>query len=321
MHANLLRTGAPLLLVASLLTACNQNQGSTTATTSTDTPTSGSIAISVDETFAPIIKSEVDTFQKLYQNAKVTAYYKPEQEALQDLLDDKVRVAVLSRELNATERAEFDRLKLVPRATRIATDGLAIIVHPSNPDSLLSVAQLRDIFTGKTQQWSQVSGKKALSAVNVVFDANRSSTTRYIQDSVTRGAALTPRAFAAKSNSALLDYVANHPNAVGVIGANWISDRDDAAVQKFLKGVRIVGVSRETNAPNQDDYVQPYQAYIALKTYPLTRTVYIISREARAGLGTGFTSFVAGNQGQLIILKSGLLPAIGQMRVVNTNKL
>ncbi|GGF16176.1 phosphate ABC transporter substrate-binding protein [Hymenobacter cavernae] len=319
MRVNLLPTVASLFVAASLLSACNQNQPSTGA--ATDTPTSGAISVSVDETFAPIIKSEVDTFQKLYQNAKVTAYYKPEQEAVQDLLDDKVRVAVLSRELNGAEKAAFDRMKLVPRATRIATDGLAIIVHPSNPDSLLSVPQLRDIFTGKTQQWSQVSGKKNLAAINVVFDANRSSTTRYIQDSVTRGAALTPRAFAAKSNSALLDYVASHPNAIGVVGANWISDRDDAAVQKFLKSVRVVGVSTKTGAPNSDDYVQPYQAYLALKTYPLTRSVYVISREARTGLGTGFTSFVAGNQGQLIILKSGLLPAIGQMRVVNTNKL
>jgi phosphate transport system substrate-binding protein len=320
MHANLLKTGTTLALAVSLFTACNQTQ-SGSATSATDTPTSGNVAISVDETFAPIIKSEVDTFQKLYQSAKVTAYYKPEQEVLQDLLDDKVKLAVLTRELNAAERAEFDRLKLVPRATKIATDGLAIIVHPSNPDSLLSLPQLRDIFTGKTQQWSQVSGKKALSTINVVFDANRSSTTRYIQDSVTRGAALTPRAFAAKSNSALLDYVANHPNAIGVVGANWISDRDDAAVQKFLQKVRVVGVSTQTDPPNRDDYVQPYQAYLALKTYPLTRTVYVVSREARAGLGTGFTSFVAGNQGQLIILKAGLLPAIGQMRVVNTNKL
>jgi len=319
MRANLLRSGATLLLATIFLPACNQNQGGTTA--GTDTPTGGAIAISVDETFAPVIKSEVDTFQKLYQNAKVTAYYKPEQEAVQDLMSDKVRLAILTRELNAAERAEFDRLQLVPKATKIATDGLAIIVHPSNPDSLLSIPQLRDIFTGKIQQWSQVSGKKALGTINVVFDANRSSTTRYIQDSVARGTALTTRAFAAKSNSALLEYVAKNPNAIGVVGANWISDRDDPKVEKFLQDVRVVGVSTQTDPPNIDDYVQPYQAYLALKTYPLTRTVYIVSREARAGLGTGFTSFVAGNQGQLIILKSGLLPAIGQMRVMNTNKL
>jgi len=154
----------------------------------------------------------------------------------------------------------------------------------------------------------------------VVFDANRSSTTRYVQDSITRGAALTKRVFAAKSNPALLDYVATHPNAIGIVGANWISDRDDAAVQRFLKRVRVAGISKSNNPASADDYLQPYQAYLALKTYPLRRDVYIISREGRAGLGTGFASFVAGTKGQLIVLKSGLMPAIGQTRIVTTTK-
>ncbi|TGE17229.1 phosphate ABC transporter substrate-binding protein, PhoT family [Hymenobacter elongatus] len=287
---------------------------------SSDTPTSGAINISVDETFEPILKSQIDTFQKLYPAARVTAAYKPEEEVMRDLLANKARVAVLSRQLNPAEQAEFERLKIVPRTARLAVDGLAIVVHPSNPDSMLTVAQLRSIFMGNTQEWSQVSGKKGLGSINVVFDTNRSSTTRYVQDSLLQGKALTKRVFAAKSNPALLDYVATHPNTIGIVGVNWISDRDDKAVQGFLKNVRIVSVSAQANPQKPDDYVQPYQAYLALKTYPLRREVYLISREARAGLGTGFASFSAGNKGQLIVLKSGLVPATGQMRIIDTNK-
>ncbi|SHI31174.1 phosphate transport system substrate-binding protein [Hymenobacter daecheongensis DSM 21074] len=320
MNNNLWKAGVALALSSFSLVACN-SVGNSGAAAETDTTTSGSISISVDETFAPILASQVDTFQKLYQSAKVKAAYKPEQAAIQDLIDNKARVIVVARQLTGAETAEFDRLKLVPRAIKLATDGLAIIVHPSNPDSLLTIAQLRDIFTGKTADWNQVSGKKKLGAINVVFDANRSSTARYVQDSVTRGAALTQRVFAAKSNPALLDYVATHPSAIGVVGANWISDRDDEAVQRFLKRVRVVGISANPNPQKAEDYVQPYQAYMALKTYPLRRDVYLISREARAGLGTGFASFAAGNKGQLIILKSGLVPAVGQTRIINTNKL
>lgn len=316
-HVNLLRTGTTLALAGLFLTACDS--GGSKPEAATDTPTSGNLNVSVDATFEPIIKSQVDTFQKLYTNAKVEAEYKAEGAVAQDLLTDKARVVLLSRELNATERAEFERLKIVPRTTRIATDGLAIIVHPSNPDSLLTMSQLRAIFTGQTQNWAQVSGQKKLGAINVVFDANQSSTTRYVQDSVTRGAALTKRIFATESNPALLDYVATHPDAIGIIGANWISDRDDESVQTFLKKVRVVSLSTKDAPQKADDYLQPYQAYLALKTYPLRRNLYMISREARTGLGTGFTAFVAGNQGQLIILKSGLLPAIGQMRVVSPN--
>ncbi|TGE26777.1 phosphate ABC transporter substrate-binding protein, PhoT family [Hymenobacter metallicola] len=317
-RVNIKAIGSAFALGGLLLAGCNQYNGP--VENFTDTPTSGAISISVDETFEPILKSQIDTFQKLYPSARITATYKPEEEVMQDLLANKIRVAVVSRQLNATEQAEFDRLKIVPRTARLATDGLAIVVHPSNPDSLLTVSKLRDIFTGKTQEWAQVSGKQGLGSINVVFDTNHSSTTRYVQDSLTRGSALTKRVFAAKSNPALLDYVATHPNAIGIIGVNWISDRDDAEVQGFLKKVRIVGISAQPNPQSSDDYLQPYQAYLALKTYPLRREVYLISREARAGLGTGFASFAAGNKGQLIVLKSGLVPATGQMRIIDTNK-
>ncbi|MBR7948774.1 substrate-binding domain-containing protein [Microvirga sp. STR05] len=315
-----LRTSGLLLASAVLLLAgCNQNPGANTGPND-DTPTSGRIQISVDETFAPILKSQVDTFQKLYTYAHVEAAYKAEDYVANDLMTGKVRAIVIARQLTAAEKAKLESQKLIPRTTKIATDGLAIIVHPSNPDSLLTMAQLKAIFTGQSASWKQISGKNPLGEIDVVFDANRSSTTRYVQDSITRGTALTKRVFAAKSNPALLDYVATHPNAIGIVGANWISDRDDAAVQRFLKRVHVAGISKSDKPASPDDYLQPYQAYLALKTYPLRREVYIISREGRAGLGTGFASFVAGTKGQLIVLKSGLMPATGQTRIVTTTK-
>jgi phosphate transport system substrate-binding protein len=45
-----------------------------------------------------------------------------------------------------------------------------------------------------------------------------------------------------------------------------------------------------------------------LGNYPLMRNLYLINCEGGPGPGTGFTSFVAGERGQRIVLKSGLLP-------------
>lgn len=45
----------------------------------------------------------------------------------------------------------------------------------------------------------------------------------------------------------------------------------------------------------------------------------MISRQTRAGLGMGFVSFVAGDKGQLMILKAGLIPAIAPVRLVEVN--
>ena len=304
------------MALSGLLASCNRPDKNGTLEVD-DTPTSGKLTVSVDETFQPILKAETDTFQELYKYAQVTSNYKPEQDVVQDLLSNKARVAVMSRRLTANEEAQLTKEQVIAQTVQVGTDGLAIILHPSNPDTLLTMAQLRDIFTGKTTRWEQLNGKKTLSDINVVFDANRSSTTRFVQDSVTRGAALTSKIYASKSNPALIDYVATHPNAIGVIGANWISDRDDKKVEAFLSKVRVAAIAAKASA-NPDDYLQPYQAYLALKTYPLRRNLYMISRDARTGLGKGLVAFVAGSQGQLIILKSGLVPAIGQTRIVST---
>ena len=324
-----LTVGAATVLAGAIAVAACNGPGSPGAQ---DTPTSGAVAVAVDETFAPILQAQVDTFAKLYPNAHVKMSFQPEEKVLVDLINDQVKLAVVSRELSAEEIADFAKQKITPHTTRIGIDGLAIVLNRANPDSLLTVAQLAAIFTGKTSMWNQVSGKKGLSAINVVFDANRSSTARFVRDSVTRGTPLTTRVFAATSNPALLDYVAAHPNAIGVVGVNWISDRDDPTAMKFASKVRVASITARAN-PKPDDFIQPYQVYLAEKTpeqlaehpelqnYPLRRNLYVISREARAGLGTGFASFVAGKNGQLIFQKSGLIPAQMQARIITTPKL
>lgn len=315
-----------LLLAAGLLPSCGGGQDGPT-----DTATSGHVAISVDETFAPILESEVDTFQKLYVDAHVKASYQPEDSVMLDLLNDKVKLAVVSRDLNEQERAELVKQTMTPVTIHVGIDGLAIVLHPSNPDSLLTVAQLRSIFSGQTTSWSQVSSQKKLGDINVVFDANRSSTLRFVRDSLLRGQPLTKRVFAANSNPEALAYVAAHPNAIGVVGVNWVSDHDDPTVTSFLKTVRVAAITARPN-PTKNDYIPPYPRYLApytpeqlksnsdLQRYPLQRNIYLINREARTGLGSGFASFVAGQKGQLIFYKSGLLPAKMQARIVTTSK-
>lgn len=299
------------VLICTALAACNRSGEIT------DTPTSGNLKISVDESFAPIIDSHVYTFQKLYKYAKVTALYKPEGEVIKDLLTDSVRLAIVSRKLTPSEMQVFEKIKITPRVTKVAIDGVAFIVHPSNFDTLLAIPQLRDIFTGKNTSWKQVNPKSKLSDITIVFDNNNSSTARYVIDSINQKQPLPTKSFASKSNPALIDYVANNPNAIGVIGVNWISDFDDSTAIGFLKRIKVVAVGRKMNPTQPDTYYQPFQGYLASGDYPFRRDLYIISREARAGLGTGFASFVAGDKGQRIFLKSGLVPATMPIRLVN----
>lgn len=280
-----------------------------------DNPTSGRVTISTDETIETLMKAQEQAFEGLYQYADITMKSKSETDCFNDLLNDSSKVIIAGRQLLPNEEAVFKKRNLIPVTVRIAVDALALVVHPESADTLLTVDQLKMILTGKITDWNQIhpgsSGK-----INFVFDRNGSSTVRYLQDTLLEGSQFSDNCFAAQGNPAVLDYVQNNKGAIGVIGVSWISDSDDSVSVNFRNKVQLVWLAQNESAKWPDDYFQPYQAYIALKQYPLCRDIYMINREGRAGLGTGFVSFVAGDKGQRIIRLSGLLPATMPVRII-----
>jgi phosphate transport system substrate-binding protein len=278
------------------------------------TPTSGEVKVSIDETLSLLISSHVSTFQSLYTKAIVKAAYKSEGLTFQDLIKDSAAVIVACRGLNLKEYHFFEQLKIKPIVTKIAIDAIALIINNENPDSLLTREQLISILNNTKKSWKELYKNSKLENIQLVFDNNNSSTIRYLTDSLNQGHALPENCFAAKSNEAVIDYVQQHKNSIGVIGVSWISDRNDPKTMSFLSKVKVMSLS---GIQNTDQFYKPYQAYLQQGYYPLCRYIFTINREARNGLGTGFVSFVAGEKGQRIILKSGLVPATMPTRIVS----
>ena len=282
---------------------------------SLDTPTGGNIRIVADEALQPLVEAEIQAFQAIYRNAEIEAVYMPEAEAVQYLLQDSARLAILGRKLLPEERYALDTQKIVPQEVKAATDAVAFILHPSNPDTLLTYGQLVQLLRGEIRQWQQINAQSALPAVQVVFDHAHSGTVRWMMDSLASVERLPAHCFAVDHNEAVIQYVSHTPQAIGIIGLSWISDKDDTVTHRFLQQIKVAGIHAET-AEKSAEYFQPYQAYLAQKKYPFTRDIYIISREARAGLGSGFTAFFCGDKGQRVVLKSGLVPATMPVRIV-----
>ena len=281
----------------------------------TDTPTSGEVNVVVDESFQQLFDTQIYTFQSLYPNAKVHAKYMSEKEALQRLINDSCKVVVMCRDLTPIELKNFEVSNLFPISTKIAEDAIAIVVHPENTDSALTVENVKSILLGKDSVWSQVVKKSTLGKITIVFDNNGSANARYMQDTLLLGKSFSKNAFAVKSNPEVIDYVSHNKNAIGILSVNWISDLDDSITHNFLKKVKVLEIKKDSLSEGY----KPFQAYIKTKDYPFTRDVFMINRQTRAGLGMGFVSFVAGDKGQLMILKAGLIPAIAPVRLVHIN--
>lgn len=305
-----------LFIGASLLCSCSGSIKSKYD----DTPTSGNVPIVVDESYQPLVDVELDTFMKLYKYATVRPDYLPESEVINRLLhDDSVRIAILSRDLNESEKSYMTSQKIVPRVTKVAVDAVAFFVNQQNPDTQLTYSELAAIIRGDKKTWKELSNKASTEPIQVVFDKSGSSNTRFLKERFLGNRSFPANCFAAGSNQDVVDYVRNTPGAIGVVGVNWISDRQDESVERFLSTVKVVQLSAQEDSTG-NEYYSPLQAYIALKKYPLTRDVLIISREGRNGLGTGFASFFAGDQGQRLVRLTGMLPANMPIRIIKISE-
>ena len=282
----------------------------------TDTLTSGVIPITVDETFEPIIQEEINVFEAIYTDAGIVPQYTSELDAINLLLKDSVRLAITTRPLSSKEEEYLKSKKFEPHSYKLALDGIALIVNKSNPDTLITVDQFRQILIGKATKWNEVYPNSNLGKITLVFDNPNSSTVRYAIDSICGGLPLSENLNAQQKNIEVLNYVAKNPSAIGVIGVNWLSNKVDTTNLTFNDVVRVMSVSNEVIATEENSY-KPYQAYLYYGYYPLTRNVYIINNDPRTSLPSGFTSFLTSDRGQRIILKSGLVPVTQPIRVVN----
>jgi len=267
--------------------------------TDTDTPESGVIRISVDESFKPIIDSQIQVFEALYPQAKIIAEYKPEAACFRDLIKDSTRMIIVTRGLTPEEERYYkDSLKYRPTWDKVANDAVTLVVNNKSNDTMITMAKIKGILQGTT-------GDKEIA----VFDGlSATSTVRYAIDSILKGKPFDPKkVFATTGSREVIDYVSTNSNAIGFVGVSWIGNKEDTAQLSFLKKVKIVSVQCEQCEGKP--YVKPYQANIMLKRYPLVRGLYYILKENYDGLGAGFVNFMQYEKGQLIFRRAYLGPA------------
>ncbi len=263
--------------------------------------------MAVDDTYAPIIDDQLAVFESAYPDAHVEVVYKPEIQAVNLLMSGGVRVAVLARDLTPKEKEYFQSKNIVVRVNKVAIDAVSIISATSSADTALLVDDVIKVMKGLP---GRVTG--------LVFDNANSSTVRYLKE--LSGVTVLPAkgVYALNSNKEVIKYVAEHPGTFGVVGMNWM-EQPDSSYQQFVDRVKFIGVKNREGQPGSDAYYRPSQTTLALKTYPLLRDVYVLDCSG-GGLASGFAAFVAGERGQRIVLKSGLLPYVLPSREIMIRK-
>lgn len=273
------------ITILMLFFSCNQNSGK-----QEEHITYGKAVMLADESLFPIIDDEYQIFVNNYQRAEIDLIYKPQQELLQLFINDSIDVAIMARKLTESETKYFTDRKILVKSTKFAVDGIALITGQNSQDTVISVEELNLALQGKSKKDK-----------TFVFDNPKSSTVEYLMN-LTGVKEFPKNIYALGSNKEVITYINNHPDAIGIVSVAWIK-RPTPDISAQVETLKIMGVSE-----NKGAYEKPSQSNLKIGKYPLSRDLYLINCQGRAGLGTGFASFLAGEVGQRIILKSGLAP-------------
>ena len=275
-----------------LVPSCKQKSAKNTQ----DAAAVKTATFAADESSEPIVNELKYVYNQIYTNSKVNIIYKSENDVLRLLLDDKVRLALLSRDLNVQELKVLKQKNLSPETYRFAIDAITLIVNKASNDTLITVKEIKKMLNGQTK-----------TDKNIVFDNPSSSLVRYLKEFSANEDLKGKNIFALKNNKEVIKYVSEHEDAIGITGFSWLNDPDED-YKSALNNVKILAVKDENSklAPNQ--YFKPSQNTLALKQYPLTRDLYVVNFTVKKDLGTNFAYFLMNENGQRVILRSGILP-------------
>lgn len=304
-----------LILLSGLLANCADKP----TNGRTDTYSSGAITFASDESFSPIIDEEIQVFESIYRDAKLTPIYTNELDAINMLMNDSLQLVIASRNFTKKELENLKARSYLPVAIPLAYDGLSLIINRENKDSCISVNNIKRVLSGEAKKWSDIVPGSSRGDILVVFDNSKSSTVHFCVDSILGGKPInSPNIVAANTSKEVIDYVEKTPNSIGIIGSNWLNDKRDTTNTTFKKNITVMSVSKFDKATAMNSW-KPYQAYLLDGRYPLVRTIYALLNDPINGLPWGFAHFIEQPKGQLIIFKSGLLPVRGDITIRSVN--
>jgi phosphate transport system substrate-binding protein len=240
---------------------------------------SGGLSVSGSTSVAPFIEHLAEVYQKEHAGAIINVQSLGSTAGIQAAINKVSEIGMSSRELKPEEAEQLDELV-------IARDALAVVVHPSNPLTNLTLAQVQDIFAGRITNWDQLGGPSQ-PIVLVVREAG-SGTFGAFEELVMKGQPVTTSALRQGSNGAIRQLVSLDSNAIGYISLG--------IVDQSVKALAI-------------DNVQPSVEHVEQGTYKFVRPfLFVWPKGQQLGpLAQRFVAYVLSAEGQAELARLGLV--------------
>ena len=214
------------------------------------------------------------------------------------LISGTAGIANSSRDISAEEMEQAKAAGVEPVEHVVAHDGIAVIVHPSNPIEAISLEHLSEIFSGQVGVWSAL-GVGDLGPIEVVSRDSASGTYEAFKELVvTMGGQEESRDYAASalkqtSNQGIVALVAQTKSAIGYVGLGYLNES--------VKMVPVVPAGGKSA-------VAPTVESVTAGTYPISRALYCYTNGEPTGELKGYMDWIKGPEGQRIVEELGFVP-------------
>ncbi|MCG2792365.1 MAG: substrate-binding domain-containing protein [Weeksellaceae bacterium] len=253
-----------------------------------DNPNKGEITIEADESFKSVSEALVESYTTLNPQTKIKLVIKKEDLGLLDLLNKKVRVIVMSRELSKKEKEAYDKKIDLPwLPAKFAADAVLFVVPKDSPLEAIAMEEI----------YSELNSDKK----RMIFDGVNSSNLNFVAQKFKKNPADLKFSII-NGNENVAEQLKNYPDKIGVISYNTISRPFGKDAQKLRNELKVLNIIKngKTYNPSNDN--------LKNMSYPFTRVLYLLTNESYYGLGNGFIRFSCQQIGQIIVEKEGLQP-------------
>lgn len=246
------------------------------------------INVKGSDTMVHLVAAWAEAFMKAQKGIDVSVTGGGSGTGIAALINGSTNIAAASREMKDKEKTLAKSKGVNPNEIKVARDGIAIALHPSNPVKNLTMNQLYRIYTGEVKNWKEVGG--AEQRIILLSRDTSSGTYVFFQEHVLQNKDYARTTRMMPSTSAIIQTVKSDKGAIGYVGLGYAEE-----------------AGNKIKVPTIDN-VEPSVSTVRSGKYPVSRPLFLYTKGAPAGSVKAFIDFVLGATGQKIVNDSGYVP-------------
>ncbi len=249
------------------------------------------------DTIVNLALAWAEQYQKVHPEVQISVTGGGSGTGIASLINGTVDIANASRAIKPEEMDQAKQAGYNPIEFVIARDAIAVIVNPKNPVKQLTLEQISKIYKGEINNWKEVGGEDR-PIVRLSRETNSGTHVYFLEEVVRLGSKddksiFSPTTLLLPSSEGIIAEVSSNPNAIGYDGLGYVTDT-----------VKTVAVSKAGSS----DFVLPSVATVNSGAYPISRDLYMYTREVPQGAIKAYLAWIHTPEAQKTVSDLGFVP-------------